>query len=310
MFPGVDGFRWTLGHILFLSLFFAVALTILVTVVSAVWRTVRDFRTNRAIELCWKSDFAELPETERRCRHELAGRVMSRICDNAFDCRHCSNYSQFAVQPARGIVHDLGINYSKDRFYHRGHTWVKPEEDGTLTIGPDELAERLIGSPDSITMPDMGTEIETNGTAWQMKKNGKEIRVRAPIEGTVIGYRRPEGRLVSEDTSAAESKRSGNAASSSPWTRSSLLAVTGTGAVATATPGAEHCAQPGGRRSAGSWRDGRHARSRLGHGARGNVSGNLGGVCGSILNVYSGGINPCLMGTPPPPYPGLLESKT
>src|SRR5208337_1725193 len=168
MFPGVDGFRWTLGHILFLSLFFAVALTILVTVVSAVWRTVRDFRTNRAIELCWKSDFAQLPETERRCRHELAGRVMSRTCDNAFDCRQCSNYSQFAVQSARGIVHDLGINYSKDRFYHRGHTWVKPEEDGTLTIGPDELAERLIGSPDSITMPMMGSEIEINGTAWQM----------------------------------------------------------------------------------------------------------------------------------------------
>ncbi|MGO9403564.1 MAG: hypothetical protein ACLPVW_08850 [Terriglobales bacterium] len=192
MFPGVDGFRWTLGHILFLSLFFAVALTILVTVVSAVWRTVRDFRTNRAIELCWKSDFAQLPETERRCRHELAGRVMSRTCDNAFDCRHCSNYSQFAVQPARGIVHDLGINYSKDRFYHRGHTWVKPEEDGTLTIGPDELAERLVGSPDSITMPDMGTEIETNGTAWQMTKNGKEIRVRAPIEGTVIGIGGPK----------------------------------------------------------------------------------------------------------------------
>jgi hypothetical protein len=192
MFPGVDGFRWTVGHILFLSLFFAVALTILVTVASAVWRTVRDFRTNRAIELCWKSDFAQLPETERRCRHELAGRVMSRTCDNAFDCRQCSNYSQFAVQSARGIVHDLGLNYSKDRFYHRGHTWVKPEEDGTLTIGPDELAQHLIGSPDSITMPKMGSEIETNGTAWEMTKNGKEIRVRAPIEGTVVGIGGPQ----------------------------------------------------------------------------------------------------------------------
>ena len=109
MFPGVDGFHWSFGHILFLSLFFAVALTILTTVVSAVWRTVRDFRTHRAIEMCWKSDFAELPVTERRCRHELAGRVISRMCDNAFDCRECGKYSQFAVLPARGIVHDLGI---------------------------------------------------------------------------------------------------------------------------------------------------------------------------------------------------------
>jgi hypothetical protein len=32
MFPGIDGFHWTVGHVLFLSLFFAVALTIATTV--------------------------------------------------------------------------------------------------------------------------------------------------------------------------------------------------------------------------------------------------------------------------------------
>ena len=62
----------------------------------------------------------------------------------------------------------------------------------TSLIGPDELAERLIGSPDSITMPKMGSEIEVNGTAWQMTKNGNEIRVRAPMEGTVVGIGGPE----------------------------------------------------------------------------------------------------------------------
>src|SRR5207302_1537717 len=35
------------------------------------------------------------------CRHELVGRVISRTCDNAFDCRRCRNYSHFAVLPAR-----------------------------------------------------------------------------------------------------------------------------------------------------------------------------------------------------------------
>src|SRR5580765_8542403 len=74
MFPGIDGFHWTVGHVIFLSLFFAVVATILATLVFAVLRTKRDFRTDQAIELCWKSDFAELPESDRRCRHELAGR--------------------------------------------------------------------------------------------------------------------------------------------------------------------------------------------------------------------------------------------
>jgi hypothetical protein len=191
MFPGIDGFHWTISHVVFLSLFFIVALIILATVVSAVWRTARDFRMHRAVEFCWKSEFAELPEAERLCRHQLAGRVRSKSCGNAFECSKCSEYSQFAVLPPRGIVHDLGIGYCNDRFYHRGHTWVGREEDGTLSVGLDELAERMIGIPDSIEMPEKGSEIEVNGTVWRMKKNGNEIQVRAPIDGTIVGIGGP-----------------------------------------------------------------------------------------------------------------------
>jgi glycine cleavage system H lipoate-binding protein len=187
MFPGIDGFHWTFGHVLFLSLFFAVVLTILATVISAVWRTTRDFRSHRAIEFCWKSDFAELPVSDRHCRHELAGRVTSRVCDNAFDCRHCSEYSRFAVLPAAGNLRAQGLEYSQDRYYHRGHTWVKPAQDGTVTVGLDELARHLMGNPDSVRMPKLGDEVELNQTAWRIRKNGKEIDVRAPIEGTIVG---------------------------------------------------------------------------------------------------------------------------
>lgn len=192
MFPGIDGFHWTLGHVLFLSLFFAVALTILVTLASAAWRTSRDFRSDRAIDLWWRSQFAELPISDRRCRHELAGRVLSRTCDNAFDCRHCEKYSQFAVLPATGNVRSLGLDFADDRYYHRGHTWVKPEEDGTVTVGLDELAAHLVGTPDSVRLPEVNQQLEVNQTAWRMKKNGREIEVRAPIEGTVVGIGGPK----------------------------------------------------------------------------------------------------------------------
>jgi hypothetical protein len=186
MFPGIDGFHWTVAHVLFLCLFFVVALTILMTVASAVWRTLNDFRDRRAIDLCWKTDFAELPKADRRCRHELAGRVMSRICDNQFDCRHCDNYSRFAVLPATGLTNDLGLDYPGDRLYHRGHTWVKLEEDGMVSIGLDAFADHLIGKPDSVELPDLGRELEVNQVAWRIKKNGQEICVRSPLEGTVI----------------------------------------------------------------------------------------------------------------------------
>ncbi len=186
MFPGVDGFHWTVAHVLFLSLFFIVALVIAGTVLSAAFRTARDFRTNRATELCWKSDFADLPLSDRRCRHELAGRVPSRSCDHAFDCRTCSKYSEFAALPSQKAPLTPALNYAEDRLYHRGHTWVQPQPDGTLLIGLDDIAEHLIGNPDAVELPEPGAEIEFNGTAWRMTKCGKEIRVRAPIEGTIL----------------------------------------------------------------------------------------------------------------------------
>lgn len=187
MFPGIDGFHWTFGHILFLSLFFAVALTIVATVASAAVRTVAAFRSHRAIDLCWSAQFVELPVSERRCRHELAGRVISRICDNAFDCRSCDKYAEFAVLPATGNLNSFGLDYPNDRYYHRGHTWVKSEPDDMVSIGLDPLATHLIGTPDSVKTPNIGDEIELNHTVWRIKKNRKEIQVRAPIEGTVVG---------------------------------------------------------------------------------------------------------------------------
>ena len=192
MFPGIDGFHWTFGHVLFLCLFFAVALTILATVASAAWRTGRDFRSRRAIDLWWRAEFADLPVADRRCRHELAGRVISRTCDNAFDCRNCEKYSNFAVLPATGNVGALGLDYSEHRLYHRGHTWVEAAEDGTVTVGLDELAVHLVGRPDFVDMPEIGDELDLNQTAWRMKKRGHEIQVRAPIDGTVAAVGGPD----------------------------------------------------------------------------------------------------------------------
>jgi glycine cleavage system H protein len=186
MFPGVDGFHWSFGHVLFLGLFFAVALTIAATVVRAVWRTVRDVRSNRASSIAWGLEFAELPKEERRCRHEIAGRVEQRTCPNAFDCRTCGEYEKFACLPAAAPKDTFGLSYPAGRLYHRGHTWVQPEADGTWTIGLDDLADHLIGTPDAIELPAAGSKIEAHGTAWTVRKGRSEMRVRAPLDGTVV----------------------------------------------------------------------------------------------------------------------------
>jgi glycine cleavage system H protein len=115
-----------------------------------------------------------------------------RLCNNAFECGRCPEYKSFAALPVKTPAKGVGINYSDKLLYHRGHTWVRPEKDGTLTIGLDELARHLIGRPDSVELPKRDSEIESNGVAWRMTKNGHEIRVCAPLDGTVVSTGGPE----------------------------------------------------------------------------------------------------------------------
>lgn len=186
MFPWTDGFHWTATHIIFLTLFFSAVAVILSTLMRALWRTRSEFRNQRATALCWRENFAELPVEERRCRHQLAGRIESRTCDNAFDCGTCQNYEKFASLPAQAPISGVGVNYTDKLLYHRGHTWVRPEWDGTYGVGLDEFASGMIGRPDAVELPPLFQELDMEGVAWRMKKNGHLIRVRAPLSGTVI----------------------------------------------------------------------------------------------------------------------------
>jgi Glycine cleavage H-protein len=192
MFPWTDGFHWTATHIIFLSLFFAALLTTLSPFVSSLWRTAGDFRKHRATAMCWRETFEALLPGERTCPHQLAGRVASRRCDNAFDCRSCPNYEKFAALPISTPPKTVGVNYSDKLLYHRGHTRVRPEWDGTYSVGLDEFAQHLLGQPDSVKLPAVCDELESDGAAWSMTKNGHKVHVRAPLSGTVIAVGGPD----------------------------------------------------------------------------------------------------------------------
>jgi Glycine cleavage H-protein len=192
MFPWIDGFHWTPTHIIFLSLFGAALSAILATAAWGLWRTLGDFRKHLAAATCWRENFGELPAVEKRCRHELAGRLPSRQCDHAFDCRTCPNYDKFAALPANVPASRAGVSYSDNLLYHRGHTWVRGDWDGTFAIGLDEFAKHLVGSPESVKLPEVCDEVESEGIAWTMIKNGHKIRVRSPLAGTVISTGGPD----------------------------------------------------------------------------------------------------------------------
>jgi glycine cleavage system H lipoate-binding protein len=80
----------------------------------------------------------------------------------------------------------FGFPLLLDRYYHRGHTWAKPEEDGTVSVGLDELGKRIFGKPDELEMPQPGKHLHVNGTGWLMKKGQYEVRILSPVEGEVV----------------------------------------------------------------------------------------------------------------------------
>ena len=187
MFPGVDGFHWTFGHIFFISVFLTIVTAIVVVAIMSLMRARRDVSMGRAEPIRWRGDFAELPLSDRKCRHALTGEAPDRICPNAFDCRNCTNHPKFR-QARRASGPDIlfGLKYPNYRYYHRGHTWVTPQPDGTLLIGLDAIAEQMIGQPDVVKMPVDGSTLLNNGIGWRMWKYGLEVRVLSPVDGTVL----------------------------------------------------------------------------------------------------------------------------
>lgn len=194
MFPWVYDFRWEPAHLIFLTAFGAVLLTLTSLLILTLTRTVRALRQGRAEAIRWAEDFHDLPGPSRACRHELTGEVARRTCARGFDCRTCEDHETFlSASPgpppdAEGARETdiLGFHMPADRLYHRGHTYVHPEPDGTVTVGLDDFASRLIGRPDKVLLPPPGSRLTVNGTAWRLRKGTAEVRVLSPVDGEVM----------------------------------------------------------------------------------------------------------------------------
>ncbi|MCC6587780.1 MAG: hypothetical protein IT168_13885 [Bryobacterales bacterium] len=199
MLPWVYGFHWSAGHLIFLGVFFTAVLVVGGTLLLAIFRGRRDLASGRASHIVWHEEFSELPASSRQCRHAFTREMPGRICPLGFDCRECATHARLiAANELRWVPGDLldeaghempepaGLSIPADRFYHRGHTWVQPQDDGTVLVGLDDLARRLVGRPTSLKLPAPGTQLVANLPAWTIRRNNSEVRIPAPIDGEVV----------------------------------------------------------------------------------------------------------------------------
>ena len=193
MFPWSPEFVWDATHIAFFGALYSVLATVAGSLALAAWRALRDTRQDRAAAIAWHGEFDELPRSARACRHQLTGEAPDRACENGFDCRHCAEHPLFELlrsgAPEAPLADHFVFDLPLDRLYHRGHTWVRPESDGTLTVGLDDFARRLVGTPERVDLPAPGTRLEVNGPAGRLTTHGNEVRVLSPVDGNVIGAR-------------------------------------------------------------------------------------------------------------------------
>jgi len=79
-----------------------------------------------------------------------------------------------------------GFQMHEGLHYHRGHTWARVEEDGTVTVGLDDFARRLLGPARQVRLPDVGGWIDQGERGAAVRVDGREAELIAPVEGEVL----------------------------------------------------------------------------------------------------------------------------
>ena len=87
-------------------------------------------------------------------------------------------------------------------FYHPGHTWALPEGGDVVRIGVDDFAQKLLGRPNALRLPEVGTRVEQGERGWQIEVDSRPFDCLSPLGGEVIArneavLRAPE--LVNRD---------------------------------------------------------------------------------------------------------------
>lgn len=89
-----------------------------------------------------------------------------------------------SVQP--GISPEPWFSLEKGLFYHRGHSWVRPEGDGLAIVGIDDFAQRLLGESNAIELPQIGSRLQQGAKGLKLWFGSKAIDILSPVEGEVV----------------------------------------------------------------------------------------------------------------------------
>jgi glycine cleavage system H protein len=73
-----------------------------------------------------------------------------------------------------------------DRRYAKSHEWLKPEADGTATIGITDYAQAALGDITYVQLPKVGAVLKAGAVFGVVESVKAASDLYAPVSGTVI----------------------------------------------------------------------------------------------------------------------------
>ena len=143
-------------------------------------------------ETPWLERFEALPYERRTCRFRLLGLAATTACDNGFECSRCDVARPFLPadlltrSPHAEEQRVAGVQLPAGVFFHRTHAWIRVEGDGTVQVGLDDFARRLLGRNIHFNAPLTGTMVEKGESVCLMEHQGETIPLLSPVDGRVL----------------------------------------------------------------------------------------------------------------------------
>jgi len=142
--------------------------------------------------ISWREAMREQPYAKRECRHMLTGRVEHRYCSNAYRCDVCEfdqalDESDLNAAPTASSTRNVsGFKMADGYHYHRGHSWARVEHGGFVRIGIDDFTLKLLGAPNEVRLPRLGSPVEQTEVGWSIEREHKTAEMLAPLNGVVV----------------------------------------------------------------------------------------------------------------------------
>jgi glycine cleavage system H protein len=85
-----------------------------------------------------------------------------------------------------GLREVAGLIFRPDAWYSAGHTWLTRLSGGSLRIGLDALALRLMPTVNAVELKPAGTRVTKGSTIATIHAGARSLAIRSPVDGVVV----------------------------------------------------------------------------------------------------------------------------